>query len=69
MPSWGEILREVTESAKKTGRPALDATRRKYLAELNRHTKRNTVVYASNWISPVAGSNAGAYSITDEDLQ
>ncbi len=69
MPSWGEILSEVQESIKTTGKPPFDNIRRKYLIELNQYTKRNTILYASNWTSPSAGSVAGVFSITNEDLQ
>ena len=45
MPSWGEILKEL-----KNEQP--DAIRRKYLVSLNQLTKRNVIIYASNFQTP-----------------
>jgi hypothetical protein len=67
MPSWGEILKEQVEIAKKLGKPNLDIVRRKYLKQLHDYTKRNTVLYATAWTQkPVPPQ---FLSITDEDIQ
>ncbi|TCK06133.1 SDH family Clp fold serine proteinase [Marinobacterium mangrovicola] len=63
MPSWGGTLEEIQREAhriqalKETDpsnpeayRTAPDVVRRKYLAELARHTGRSTIVYASGWL-------------------
>ena len=40
MPAWGKVLSEV--GAKQiAGQQAIDIVRRKYLAQLNKHTGRN----------------------------
>lgn len=51
MPSWGEILAEISASAAaRGGQPDLDGIRRKYLTELHRLTGRDTIVYATDWL-------------------
>ena len=64
MPSWGEILSEIQAEnaridqarAQNPQDPALarlagvDVVRRKYLASLAAHTKRNAIIYASGWL-------------------
>lgn len=68
MPTWGDILLEVQASAENNGgRPDVDLVRRKYLAALSVYTGRNTVLYASNWLTPGAGG-PGA-SILLQDMQ
>src|SRR3990170_4886930 len=54
MPTWGEILRELNESAAATGRPDWDALRRKYITALHARTGRDTIIYYTDWM----GSNA-----------
>lgn len=59
MPSWGEILQEVADSAReRNGQPDLDGIRRKYLEQLHELTGRPTIVYATNYLrmsgAPVA---------------
>ena len=45
MPSRSAILQEIN-----AGGPAShDFVRRKYLAKLHDHTRRDTILYASNW--------------------
>lgn len=75
MPNWGEILKELVEvenlmktGALKTKGSSLDIVRRKYLDLLNKHTKRNTILYATSWtlqgnISPEL------ITINEEDIQ
>lgn len=51
MPSWGEILVEVNESAAvRNGQPDLDGIRDKYIARLHEHSGRAIIVYASGWL-------------------
>lgn len=66
MPSWGEILREVQESAQaRGGSPDFDGIRRRYLAELNALTQRNVILYATDWFN----KPSPAASINLEDMQ
>jgi hypothetical protein len=67
MPSWGQILSEITSLAKSGDTAAFDKVRNKYLAELYSYTKRNTIIYASRWTT---GDIPPQFvSITDEDIQ
>ena len=65
MPAWGKVLSEV--GAKQiAGQQAIDIVRRKYLAQLNRHTGRNTIAYYSGWLfRPPTTPNL---SVGDEDM-
>ena len=74
MPTWGEILTEINETAQllhaQGGGPnvnPLDVVRRKYLARLAAHTGRSTILYATAWLS---NPNAPApfVSVADEDM-
>lgn len=68
MPSWGEILGELAQSAlTNNGQPDFDSVRRRYIADLATFTGRNTVIYASDWMSP-AGAGPGV-SIILQDMQ
>lgn len=68
MPTWGEMLKELQESAQQRGgQPDFDALRRKYLAHLYAKTGRDTIVYATDWLSGRAGG--GITGITLEDMQ
>lgn len=68
MPTWGEILAELQQSAQSNpqapGRPDFDAVRRKYLTQLHGLTGRATIIYATDWLS---GGGAQS-SITLEDM-
>ena len=67
MPIWSEILAELNETAK--GKPPdFDGVRRKYLHQLNKHTKRDTILYASGWLQRQQVA-PGLISIVDEDIQ
>lgn len=69
MPTWGEIGLEITQTAAANkGVPDFDSVRRKYLAALSAHTKRNVVLYASRWIQGNVLDPA-AVSIGPEDMQ
>ena len=68
MPSWGEILQELNETAAASGSgPDFDSVRRKYLRQLQELTGRNTILYYSGWMGGGGGSQAVA--ITLEDMQ
>jgi len=67
MPNWGQILEEINNT---TGygygiaKSATDIVRRKYLASLHQHTKRNIIAYYSGFLSK---PNASLSDINDED--
>ena len=63
MPVWSEVLAELAGQQP----PNFDEVRRKYLHELHRHTKRNTILYCSGWLQ--SESPAILVSIGDEDIQ
>jgi hypothetical protein len=66
VPTWGEILEEIQQSAQeRAGNPDLDAIRRKYLKQLRDFTGRDLIVYYTDWFS----SGGPAVSITIEDMQ
>lgn len=66
MPTWGEILREVQESAnQRGGQPDWDGIRRKYLASLHALTGRDTIIYYTDWFA----KGGPVSSITLEDMQ
>lgn len=65
MPSWGEILLELKQSAQAQGAPDFDGVRRKYLALLHQHTGRSTILYATDWLA----GGTPVSSITLEDMQ
>lgn len=68
MPTWSEILRELKETQKIQKKLPFDIVRRKYLKQLQEYTKRNTILYASNWTQGKEISS-NLISITDEDVQ
>ncbi len=50
MPNWKEVLEEI-QGHIQNGKPnALDIVRRKYLAEIQQKTGRNTIAYYSGWL-------------------
>ncbi len=66
MPTWGEILAELHQSAQARGAaPDFDGVRRKYLAELHARTCRDIIIYYTDWLS----GNQIHTSITLEDIQ
>lgn len=65
MPTWGEILHELTKSKGQKIAP-FDGVRRKYLAKLHNKTGRNVILYATAWQSKMA--NSMSLSITAEDI-
>ena len=68
MPTWSKILKELNETQREPQFPVdFDFVRRKYLKQVFNLTKRNTILYASGWISK---SESTPFSgIIDEDLQ
>lgn len=68
MPIWSEILTELSETAtpERNGHPDFDKVRRKYLAELHRHTGTAVILYASGWLQKPEVPPA---LISDEDIQ
>lgn len=55
MPSWGEILTEVQQSAAEhAGQPDIDGIRRRYLTRLHDLTDRDLIIYYADWTGPVA---------------
>ncbi|HXG37943.1 MAG TPA: serine protease [Bacteroidota bacterium] len=67
MPTWGQILNEITALIQKGDTLAHDTVRKKYLLELNQFTKRNTIIYATRWTAGDMPPNF--VSINDEDIQ
>ena len=68
MPTWSEILKEVSVLQTNGDPHPYDVVRRKYLGKLSQYTERDTILYATRWIQP--GLRAGdVESIIDEDLE
>ena len=65
MPTWSQILGEISAAAELSNIP-FHYVRRQYLRELRKHTKRDTILYASGWIQRPeadAGSMIGSQDI------
>jgi len=67
MPIWSEILRELAETRVEGQSPDFDGVRRRYLVNLNIHTGRNVILYASAWLQKTPPD--GMAAIHDEDIQ
>jgi hypothetical protein len=74
LPSWGEILNEITASVHQAAVSHVspfDFVRRKYLATVHALTQRAVILYATRWT--VAGGNQGIpsamLSISPGDIQ
>ena len=67
MPLWSGILAELSRSAAQGSPTDFDGVRRRYLADLHRHTERDVVLYASGWLQRDDAPPA-QISITDEDI-
>lgn len=54
MPTWSELLGELSNGTwvDANGNPNLDGMRRHWLSELQKHTGRNVVVYATDFLNP-----------------
>ena len=68
MPSWGEVVEEVTRESRTHGDLAWEVVRKKYLRELANYTERDTILYATRWVQPGQHFNE-AESIIDEDQE
>jgi hypothetical protein len=69
MPTWGEILEELKAArAASPGTSPFDTVRRKYLTQLQKHTGRNLVLYATRWTQGSSGDPA-LTSIHAGDIQ
>lgn len=68
MPIWSEILAELNNTTRLGVPPAYDGVRRKYLTSLQKHTNRDTILYASAWLQK-EGAHPSYSSIVDEDIQ
>lgn len=68
MPIWSEILTELAGTQEQGGQADFDGVRRKYLASLHRHSRRNVILYASGWLQKNDAPPA-LLSIGDEDIQ
>jgi len=67
MPSWNDLLTELQESARSNnGIPDYDGIRRRYLTDLQSHTGRDTILYATCFASREA--TQPITSIVDEDM-
>ncbi len=80
MPTWGDILVELQQTAQQIGAgiqagrlppntSPFDIVRRKYLVALQQRTERNVILYASKWTQWTPGIEPQLISITEEDMQ
>ncbi len=67
MPNWQQVNEEIRAAS----RSPYDLVRRKYLAKLHKHTKRNVIIYYSGWLQkPDLARNSAAmaaFGINDND--
>ncbi len=63
MPNWNEVFNEI-QSLQVQGANAQTVVRKKYLAALHGHTKRNIIAYYSGWLSK---GSVFLSDINDED--
>jgi hypothetical protein len=70
VPTWGEILGELNQTASPAtgGAPDFDGVRRKYLAALHALTGRNVIFYASAWLQNKPNVSPAMLSIGGEDM-
>lgn len=68
MPSWGGILRELTDLKAKNVPAPYDLVRRKYLATAFQLTKRATILYASKWTQNDPNIPVEMISVSDSDM-
>lgn len=62
MPSWNQVLTEITGKAAVS---PIDSVRRDYLRQLSEYTGRNVIAYYSGWLSQQ--QNIPALAVNDED--
>ena len=65
MPAWGSVLSEIGKK-QQSGQQAVDLVRRKYLAQLHRHTDRNVIAYYSGWL--FRPPNTPNLTVGDDDM-
>ncbi|GAB3690784.1 S49 family peptidase [Salinarchaeum chitinilyticum] len=65
MPTWGQILEEISSLQKQGVDSPFDRVRRFYLSELNDYTGRDTILYSTAWTQPGGDSSV---SINDRDV-
>ncbi|MGH1549712.1 SDH family Clp fold serine proteinase [Leifsonia poae] len=70
MPTWGDLLQQLTDGSwtAPDGSLDLDRFRRHYVEQLSNYTGRNTVVYSTDWLNP-AKSDSPDLSILLGDMQ
>lgn len=68
MPTWSEIINEIKDLINKKEPAPHDRLRRRYLANVYRETKRDTILYASKFTQGRV-DNPEFISINDEDIQ
>ena len=64
MPNWKEVLAEIQQEINNKNPAPLDTIRRKYLAKIHQHTKRNVIAYYSGWLQ---GRNPTDAMVNDKD--
>lgn len=64
MPNWKEVLAEIQHEITNKNPAPLDTIRRKYLAKIHQHTKRNVIAYYSGWLQ---GRNPVDAMVNDKD--
>lgn len=64
MPNWKEVLEEIQQESNAKNPALLDTIRRKYLAKIHQHTKRNVIAYYSGWLQ---GRNPVDAMVNDKD--
>ena len=68
MPIWSEILKELEQDRRAPDDLAhYDRVRRKYLQQLNKHTGRDIILYASGWLQNSQVPSREVL-ISDEDI-
>jgi len=67
MPLWSEILAEISGDSP-PNRGTYDLVRRYYLLKLSKHTKRDTILYASSWLQR-DDSPPNKIAISNQDIQ
>lgn len=68
MPTWSEILLEITRGLQTEGPLIFDNLRRRYLKSLHDLTGRNVILYASKWTQAL-NLPPEAITIFEEDVQ
>jgi ClpP class serine protease len=68
VPTWGQILKEVSESARARAPqgPDLDGIRLKYIQQLHKASGRAVISYASGWLNKHDGRTS--YSVEGQDV-